>query len=806
MRPYLAIIKDSFREAFVSRVLWIVLILLALVLLLIFPFSYSFQLTTDLSTADVINEARILKSIQGTLDPTTEVEDSAIEPMDMELATDIFSLLPEKLRTKLSDEIAKINEDEGEEKKDKSDDKTEVGRPGLRKAMQDSIRQKELVTEVINQLIVEENLTSLTSLNVDSFSGEARDIYNNSTNASEIETQRFNRLVIEQILEGSIRTGPQTSIVFSYLGMAIPGKFPIEKERLVYVIRATIKYGLNFIFSTVGVLMALIITANVIPQTFDPGSLNLLLSKPISRSKLFIAQFLGGCAFVTLTMAFFFTGVWLFLGTRMGYWNGRLLFYIPSFIGIFAIYYTASAIAGLIWRSPIVSVIAGAGLWFLTFVMFTVNVFCQTSFNSVAFDTIDVQGDQIFVSYVPDNDVKVAQWNEEDNQWENISKGVQAQLGLTEGPVFDPHLNYVFGTRQRLTMTPFGPRASGNIDLLARNTSTDEAVFKKADLGVSVKRLFRRSDGRVIVFASGRLHLLERAPSDDKTDDGADENDKESVPIVAKELGPERSIRTGGTQTAVAYNPQDNRLAVLRRGKLSVYAPDTNGLYAKTSEADFDQLRNGDVAMAFAGDMLVVFHSKLGVVSINNSESKISSEFGETSKFMPKSLSTSPNGKYIAALCQNETLWVYNVETDEFAPSDFSREIKAVGFDDQGYLHMADRWLRIHKVNLADGAVVETLQGNLSSFQMIYKNVIYPIYYAFPKWGELNYTVEYLVTGSETADTIGTTVLKIMNVDRMIPVPLETYNLRPWPQVWNALIFITIMLFFGCVIIESFDY
>ena len=40
MRPYLAIIKDSFREACATRVLWIVLILILLALLLIAPFGY----------------------------------------------------------------------------------------------------------------------------------------------------------------------------------------------------------------------------------------------------------------------------------------------------------------------------------------------------------------------------------------------------------------------------------------------------------------------------------------------------------------------------------------------------------------------------------------------------------------------------------------------------------------------------------------------------------------------------------------------------------------------------------------------
>ena len=41
MRPYLAIIADSFREALASRVLWILLILITLLLAALVPLSYS---------------------------------------------------------------------------------------------------------------------------------------------------------------------------------------------------------------------------------------------------------------------------------------------------------------------------------------------------------------------------------------------------------------------------------------------------------------------------------------------------------------------------------------------------------------------------------------------------------------------------------------------------------------------------------------------------------------------------------------------------------------------------------------------
>src|SRR2546425_1214976 len=39
MRPYIAVIKDCFREALASRVLWILLVLITLMLLLIAPFA-----------------------------------------------------------------------------------------------------------------------------------------------------------------------------------------------------------------------------------------------------------------------------------------------------------------------------------------------------------------------------------------------------------------------------------------------------------------------------------------------------------------------------------------------------------------------------------------------------------------------------------------------------------------------------------------------------------------------------------------------------------------------------------------------
>jgi len=53
MLPYWAIIKDSFREALHSYVLWGLIVALTSLLLLLVPFSYGQQLTGDLRWGNV---------------------------------------------------------------------------------------------------------------------------------------------------------------------------------------------------------------------------------------------------------------------------------------------------------------------------------------------------------------------------------------------------------------------------------------------------------------------------------------------------------------------------------------------------------------------------------------------------------------------------------------------------------------------------------------------------------------------------------------------------------------------------------
>src|SRR5436190_12255234 len=64
MRPYLAIIKDSFREALASRVLWILLSIITLKLVLLAPLTVRVNLTTDFTWGDIAEGPRLVGAIR----------------------------------------------------------------------------------------------------------------------------------------------------------------------------------------------------------------------------------------------------------------------------------------------------------------------------------------------------------------------------------------------------------------------------------------------------------------------------------------------------------------------------------------------------------------------------------------------------------------------------------------------------------------------------------------------------------------------------------------------------------------------
>ena len=150
------------------------------------------------------------------------------------------------------------------------------------------------------------------------------------------------------------------------------------------------------------------------PQMFDPGTLNLLLSKPITRAGLYLTRFAGGCTQIAICAAYLFTGTWLWLGLGLGVWDQAFLWSIPIYVLVFAIYYSVSALIGLLYRSPILSVVATVIFWATCFAVGQ----SYTSFHAL------MQNQRLYDPLVTENGAiavdgygEIVTWDANSNKW-----------------------------------------------------------------------------------------------------------------------------------------------------------------------------------------------------------------------------------------------------------------------------------------------------------------------------------------------------------------------------------------------------
>ena len=419
MRPYLAIIGDSFREALVSRVLWILLAIITLFLAALLPLGIIEQEGSYLGQEDILNRDRLIAAV--------EVGKSA----NPSPAHRIWQLLDDSTREALTK---------------KSDEPLEMHRKlvALTAALQGQIARRDFYTE--------DDWADVR------LPGAARTLYAKGlAQLSDEQVARFNRLALEAAFPDDIVPAPPKQVQLAYLHWKLGLTLPVDPDQLHPAMNQLIVLALGTVLGAAGVFVAVLVTASMIPQAFEAGSVDLLLSKPISRSWLFLAKFAGGCAFIAINAAYFIGGLWLILGLRFGLWNHRLLLAIPLYLFLFAIYYSVSSLAGLIWRNAIVSVVLAILFWFVCWLLGTATTLVETlALAPRRLNTVVPAGDSLLAV----DQGAVYDWNDADQTWQKVFVGRDPPLPFMipqrmAGPVYDPAAERIFAFR---TVPPgFGP-------------------------------------------------------------------------------------------------------------------------------------------------------------------------------------------------------------------------------------------------------------------------------------------------------------------------------------------------------------
>ena len=273
MRPYLAVIRDSFREAFATRVLWIMLILIGVFLGFLAPLGFEPALAVSLQFDDFRNPQEFIKELRDS-------EDSPKTPSGY-----VWSRLSDGFKR----EVEGVKPD--------TDRRRRMGVLGrARNEINRLFTQPDFYDEdVWADVRLGSEANELIEQGLDSLSTNGR--------------QRFNRLVFEAAFPKHIESSGRDAIQFFYLWYPLGDELPIQETQLQQIGEQILSFLVSRLVGNVGVFIALLVTASIVPQMLDSGAIDLLLSKPVSRPLLLLSKFFGGCAFIFLNATFLIAGL-----------------------------------------------------------------------------------------------------------------------------------------------------------------------------------------------------------------------------------------------------------------------------------------------------------------------------------------------------------------------------------------------------------------------------------------------------------------------------------------------------------------
>ncbi|MDP6693573.1 MAG: ABC transporter permease subunit [Phycisphaerales bacterium] len=120
----------------------------------------------------------------------------------------------------------------------------------------------------------------------------------------------------------------------------------------------------------IATILALISTCSIFPDFVTEGSIELLLSKPISRMRLFLMKYLVSMLFVSLQVAVFCLGIFICVGLRLGEWNWMIFVAIPIVTLFYSYLFSVTVIVGMVTKSGLAALLVTGVFWM---VLFSVN-------------------------------------------------------------------------------------------------------------------------------------------------------------------------------------------------------------------------------------------------------------------------------------------------------------------------------------------------------------------------------------------------------------------------------------------------
>lgn len=651
MRPYLAIIKDSFREAMVSKVLWVILALITLFLGLLAPIGVYEQMSTVYKNDDIVNPTGILVSLG---EVTAESPPSPSKRM--------WELFPDDATRNQIKQLAR-----------------QAGTPQAPRFL-----MVITVQALLNDMVGKQNLYNAEYWKDTPINDEAQQLLKlDAAKLDKKQARRLNRLLIDAAFAAQLKSGYTSEVTFAYGWWDL--EWPVSGSQESWLTWAISNF-VDYFLGVVGVLLAILVTATMIPRAFEAGAIDLLLSKPVSRSGVFLSKFLGGCAFVAVMTTYFILGLWLLLGLRYGFWHGRLLLCIPLMLFLFAIYYSVSALAGLLWQNGIIAVVITMAFWGVCFSLWFIK------------DGLEawVMQPRAITDIVPTTGQLLAKTSgEEIVEWSAEGKWTAPSPGSVD---------------MKLPVGMRAPMPGGTVALFDAGEDTAIMVLPRGVARYDLKKLLL---GGSIDFSAISI------------------------------IGPPLTLNT----PFAAAMSADRKLALFDGKRLyaMVYKDDKYEI-AATRELDNSQR----CVMAYGGGKVLLAFADGSRHFFNDTDLAPAETYPSDGRTPRIAYAAEDGKNFAVVFQdQSVWLYDASTRQDRSGSLSGQGAISALTFSGDS-LYVADAFTRVTEYKLQDLSVVRRLQPTLSRFEWIYWYPIRIPYMLFPKPGELGDMVRYLMTGEKT--------------------------------------------------------
>lgn len=774
MRQYTAVLKDSLREAMASRVLWFALATIALVLLVLAPFALTTETATRLRPRELADPERFVK----------QLVDNAEKPDTP--GGHIWSLL-EKVQ---QDFLQSLVSSEG-------------GNQGGPRG-----RYEGLVVRTINPLLEREDFLKKEAwANVELDDEVKASLDQAGLSGPELASR--NLKVLAGAFRRSIRIRDSTQLSLTYAGaMAVP--VPFARDQLDPIVKTIISWIMGVLLGIGGIAASLAVTSRVIPRTFEAEEISLLLSKPVTRSGLLITKYFGACVFTLGCATMLVGGLWLLLGIRFSIWEPRLLYCIPIYILLFMVYYVVSAVAGLIWRNAIVSLIVVVLFWVVLFVVGAVKgSMDQFAFEPAKITEIIPTKDRLFAV---NGERQLLLYDSTARIWQPVFTGDASGMpafarrmmfaGVRYRPTWDENGQRILTVEGR--MSAFGGSGKGTV--FSGVEGDDWERVNEGDTPGPASNLVVDSDGRVLL--PGRRGIYQFIGMDEK-----ERKTKEFWNNMVGDLLPTSNAKAFGNvevkdmpnlppRSEMAFDAGTNDFFFYANGQVHHLARQDDGSYALANSRDLETEEQAVFTAAGKYVVLAFGDGKIRVLNRETLEDHLSDTFDDG--VLPRVAASSTDGSAFGVLTHTGDVWLLDGKTGkkiDWAPPE-NGKASAIAFTPDGQLLVGNGRQDVATYSIGNSTATQAYAVAPTLVTRVYDWVVYPIFTLLPQPSEVDNLISYMMTGEKSQALSGGGPFQAIEASLVE----DRVTFDPWKPLFKNIVFIVVMLGFGCFYVSRKDF